>query len=414
MNRYPSSVQDGILHDLLVASVGRYSRTQDIHSRIQVTYHPAKYFNLLSKESLPVTLIAIYHDPKNGVLAFADTLISASDYRLGDQNYLPLQFGFGNSFGTYAVRCASKAVLFGDYIVLWAGRVDAARSLIRKFKEAVDPSIDDFRRIIDANPGLSQEVQLIYGCNNGDICWHTDWRCKRDLDHGCELIAGGTGDDDYIEGSSIQKGYIPLSQGDRGKSSWDHFFLKLGELIQLELTSFTHKWSVYGGAYEIFTVQEGGRGFRRVNYALTEVSNRLHVEQKWSDLMEAPSRLIQFVGKEDRSICLVMLFSPEGRNQTKVFEILDIMQDQASHSMQLDFIDLTPELSFAYVMGTGFHWRFDPDTHYAYFAPNKTKDNITVVTNKGALQRLVQKYYDGGFGIIPGSSGFDPWSDQEQ
>jgi len=107
-----------------------------------------------------MTLIATYYAEGEGFFAFADALISDSVPREGDQHNLPLQFGLNNGFGTHATRCASKAVLFGDYIVLWAGRVDSARSLISKFKEAVDPSIDDFMRIIDDNPDLSLEVLI--------------------------------------------------------------------------------------------------------------------------------------------------------------------------------------------------------------------------------------------------------------
>jgi len=200
-------------------------------------------------------------------------------------------------------------------------------------------------------------------------------------------------------------------EGGRG-AVWRHLSSKFGELINLELTSFPHKWSSYGGAYELFTAKKGGRGFTRLNYALTEFSNRLHVEQQWSDFMEI-ARLIQLVGKSDRSVCFVGLFSLAGTFQIKRFEICDIMQDQVSGSIQIDPSDLNPALSFAYVIGTGFSFSFEPDTHYAYFALNQTKDGLNVRTNPGECERMVQKYYGHGFGIVPGSSGFDPWADQE-
>lgn len=360
-----------------------------------------------------MTLIATYHSDDQGFLAFSDVLVSTSDNREGDQNTLPIQFGLGNGFGTHAVRCASKAVLFGNYIVLWAGKVEAARCLIRKFMELTNPSIEDFRRTIDENPSLSREVKLIYGCNDGETVWHSDWGCKSVHKDGLELIAGGTGDDDFLTGTSIQMTSESGDEAASGATISKHFSSKLGELINLELTSFTHKWSAYGGAYEMFVARQDGGGFMRVNYSLVEISNRLHIEQKWSDLMEIPARLIQIIGKSDRSICILRLFSPENVDQTVVFDICDIMQDQSRGDVRIDADDIIPTWSFAYVIGSGFSWSFEPDTHYANFKLEEAAGKISVVVNEDACKRLVRRYYDHGFKIYPGSSGFDPWNERE-
>lgn len=359
-----------------------------------------------------MTLIATYHSEGEGFFALADTLVSLSKPTEGDQNNLPLLCGVGNGFGTHGVRCASKAVLFGNYLVLWSGDLTAARTLINMFKALERPSLHGFRQILDETPHLSQKVRLIYACNIAGKVLHSHWRCKQRTLNGLELVAGGTGDDDFINGSSIRAETQRSSQGIKGGRTWAHLSSKLGELVNLELTSFSHKWDVYGGAYELFVPGVEGGGFKRLSYALTEHSNRLHIEQKWADRPEI-SRSMQFVGKSDGSLCFLRLFSSENPSQLAIFEIYDILGEGGGDALWITNEEIESLLSFGYVIGSGFIWSYEPGVHYARVFIDAQREEIGITIDPKASNRLIQRYYDSGFGFGPGSSDVDPWLDQE-
>lgn len=358
-----------------------------------------------------MTLIATCHRKGDGFFALADTLISLSNPLEGDQNSLPLQFGMGNGFGTHGIRCASKAVLFDDYIVLWSGRVDSAQPIITKFKSLKRPSIGDFQRVIDENIDLCKDLRLIYGCNSGESIWWNDWGCKSKKGDGFEFVAGGSGDDDFLDGLPIQKQNFESSERKKPISVGDQILMQLGELIRTELTSITHKWNAFGGAYELFQPSING-GFERVNYAISECSNRLHVEQKWSEHMET-SRLIQCVGKGDRSLFCVYLFSPEGNHKIANFDVRDITEIGAPTRVKITPDELKPDLSFSYVIGTQYLWSINPETHFMRFVYDVEKQTISVHINTDEIQTVVDTYYENGGGFILGSDGYDPWADEE-
>ena len=251
-----------------------------------------------------MTLIAKVYDPKNGFFAISDTIISYESAYDGNPEILPLQTGLNLGFGTNAVRIASKAVLFDNYIVLWAGAVSSAKKLIQKFMGVNKPTHSDFISIIDKHPELAKDVNLIYACNDGEKVWSADWRCIPKNFNNLTCFAAGTGAEDFLNFENI----APLP--DSFKLAIDIpaevlGYHRLGGLMFLEMTEFVHRYSVFGGAYEMFKPSEGG-GFKRLSYSLSEISMKRHLEGDFVNYA-GQSRVIYAIGLPEGSFFIVQL-----------------------------------------------------------------------------------------------------------
>lgn len=350
----------------------------------------------VSKKTM--TLIAQLYDPSDGFLAIGDTLISYVEAYDGDANLLPLQTGLNLGFGTHAVRLASKAVIFDNYIVLWAGDVSAAKKLIHLFMSIHEPTYEDFRGIIDNNPELSNKVSLIFAHNDGEGTWSGSWSCSEKDFKNVTCIAAGTGAEDFLDFDSVAPLSPEFYTNDKVPASALGFH-RFGGLIFHEMTEFIHKYSVFGGAYEFFAVKEGG-GFERVSYSLSEISMKRHLEEDYVDYA-GQSPVICALGLQECTVFLVQIGDGLDENRFEyrsfvVSQITDpnpprITKEQLTHPFRM---------SFCYILGTQFDWHLAKELHS--LNNNVDTGDIWIKTDVKKLNAIIQGFYDRGHGLYAG------------
>lgn len=270
---------------------------------------------------------------KNGVFtAASDILISSESNSVRDRNILPLQHGLiVEQSATLGHRVASKAVLFGNYLLQWSGSVDTAEILINNLKKNPPRDPQDFYEIFDKSIDEGQiffisrgrsknlaNIQAILNCSDGISGWYTHRNATTGIFGSMHITVAGTGQEAFIEAHG--RHYDPSCNFISSS-----VYPAICSLSVLELTNKGHSWDVYGGGYEFFGLKEGG-GYRRMSYSICEVShydniNSLYVS-RWF-----VSRIIQCIPMKGGSLFQTLILSNPGSQPSfsvKDFEVIEI------------------------------------------------------------------------------------------
>lgn len=248
-----------------------------------------------------MTLIVTAGDKtgKYRYVAASDILITDNFLDAGNKENLPFQFGLSvDTSATIGRKILSKSVIFGNYLLLWAGYRKVADELIKRTKRICPKNGKEFINLAenllhDIKSGQvlydfkyhQVELSAILSHNDGTLIWDQGFQTRL-FDNGkTRILAAGTGTDDFID--SIRK-FRSFNNEVVSASVLPVFF----DLFVSEVTDrIDFPLSGFGGGYEFFGTAKNG-GFRRLSYSICEVSRFDHARKKIMPRFHV-SRIIQ-------------------------------------------------------------------------------------------------------------------------
>lgn len=220
-----------------------------------------------------MTLIVSYHHPHTHLLAISDILTSAPLEKGASPATVQLPFNEAaiqhENAGDGVAGLAQKSVIFGQTMVMWAGRAIYARVIIEAIRAASVDGVNfiEIKEIIEGC-GLTQsqveEVSLIYHYSaSRDLLRRNPWRCSVMVKDGeASTLADGSGANYFFENLSIDiktgvPSHVAAVQAILGKLA----FNPLSETNDKETLDF-----LYGGWFEL--MGQSHPSFFKTSYAV--------------------------------------------------------------------------------------------------------------------------------------------------
>lgn len=269
-----------------------------------------------------MTIIVFAVNNEGLFISSSDILISDKSKEDGCREIIPLQYGlFNEASSTLGRKIASKAVIFDNYLLQWAGSIYSANYLIKFLKNKKPKSAEEFFEIAEVvedqckndfrNNGYDEKnsaFSAIINHHDGEKCWYSGWNAQMQVYNDNTIICAGTGKKDLLSAIDVRlKDKVSLHNVIAGA---------IFKLSILELTDHRHSSSLYGGGYEFFSLKAGG-GYRRIGYSFCEVSHYDHIGKKFNNHWFI-SRVIKCTPLENGSKFETVLLPGPNTNKTPV------------------------------------------------------------------------------------------------